>query len=169
MITKVSLVFVSEMEIQHLNQTKTCSMFFDKTGTVMMVTKIGNHEEYAENFSSQAKFAEAHPTKAAEVAKWLREYHGGQEIQTKDILTITFPEKHDMVPITKLCTRCHKTKHVLEFPQSPLSPDGVHDECCECRKRECTAKKFRCTANKSPDGKPNYERYIRCRDCQVGI
>jgi hypothetical protein len=156
--------FVDETETCGTTWRKIYSMLFNNDGSVDVLIRYGNNSENTERHATQHDFAIAHPVQAANVMEWMRK-------NGRDIKEIQFPEKSDLVPITKRCQKCGKAKPILEFPLSDLSRDGSHKECCDCRIKECKTKKMYCSANHQPAGNnfgESYLRFERCKDCPVG-
>lgn len=90
-------------------------------------------------YDSVQEFAEAHPVIMFEILGWCRE-HG------KNFDAYLASDETNVVPISKKCKRCGKTKPIGEFPKRDLAFDGTHDDCCQCRIVECTRIKAYCTA-----------------------
>jgi hypothetical protein len=163
MITNAMKCFVDESDTEYFGK-KIYSILFNYDGTVDTLTRLGSHSEEVKKYPSAQAFADAHPVQAANIVRWLREH--GQKMDD-----IQFVDKPDTTPITKKCCRCGKTKPVMEFPRSEFSKDGVHSECCECRIKECQAKKLYCSSNHLADGMDigeGYLRFERCKGCLVG-
>ena len=163
MITNAMKCFIDETETQYFGK-KVYSILFNHDGTVDVLTRLGSHADEVSKYPTAQAFADAHPVQAANIVQWLREH--GQKMDG-----IQFVDKPDTTPITKRCQRCGKTKPIMEFPASELSKDGVHSECCECRKRECQAKKWYCSANHrlpGMDADGAWERKEMCKGCPVG-
>lgn len=157
MITDIKYIFTDETNEPYRGRI-TRSILFSQDGSVDMLRNItGGRAEDPEKFSSQAEFAVAHPVQAANVMKFMRT-HG------RDIKEIQFPEKVDLVPVTKKCVRCGMTKSITQFPPDDTSKDGTHNECCTCRIEECKGKKFYCTAISD---QWNAEKVHECMRCPV--
>jgi hypothetical protein len=162
MITNMMHCFVDEIDVQYFGK-KTYSVLFNIDGTVDALVILGNHEQNSEKFKNIVDFSEAHPVQAANIAAYMRE-HG--------ISPVSFPEKRDLVPVTKVCKVCKRVLPIGNFPHSDLSKDGTHAECCECRVKEFQEKKFFCTAcntykKDSILYQDNPDVFIRCGTCPV--
>lgn len=90
-------------------------------------------------YGNVSEFRAAHPVQAAEIIKYLRE----QQLH----LPWVEDRAPDLQPKTHKCRWCGEEKHLLDFPQTDGNVIGVHDDCCECRRKYCSREKVWCIAN----------------------
>lgn len=156
MITDIKYIFIDETNESFYGKIIR-SILFNQDGSVDMLRHIGERVSDVEKFPSQAEFAVAHPVQAANVINFMKN-HG------RDIKEIQFPEKVDLVPITKKCVRCGMIKQISQFPPDNTAKDGAHPECCTCRIEECKGKKFYCNA---VSDQWNADKVHECMRCSV--
>lgn len=100
-------------------------------------------------YQTVAEFKAAHPV----AAKQIKDYLVAEKLR----LPWVEDRSPDLQPITHKCKFCGEVRSIKEFPLKDMSFDGVHDDCCDCRRIYCKREKCFCIAPEKP----------QCKACPV--
>lgn len=100
-------------------------------------------------YPTVCEFKAAHPVAAKQIKDYL--------VREKLRLPWVEDRSPDMQLVVLKCKFCGETKSIKEFPIKDMSFDGVHNDCCACRRIYCKREKCFCIAPEKPE----------CSSCEV--